>query len=83
MTAPRVQALRARIDELERAGADIQVQLQAAYETLAELAPDDDEDDTYPRPCSNALGHDWEIADPDEGGDGRCYCLNCGADGDA
>ena len=35
--------------------------------------PDEDEDQ-----CA----HEWVVSDPEEGGDGRCYCLNCDADGD-
>lgn len=27
--------------------------------------------------------HSWVIADKDNGGDGRCYCEFCCADGDA
>lgn len=29
-------------------------------------------------PCSNPSGHEWAFSDTD-----RCYCLFCGADGDA
>lgn len=31
--------------------------------------------------CTSADGHEWAIQGDDE--EGRCYCLNCGADGDA
>ena len=45
--------------------------------------PWDDEDDTYPPPCSNPAGHSFVCADEDNGGDGRVYCEWCLADGDA
>jgi hypothetical protein len=40
--------------------------------------------------CSNPEGHEWVCSGTSYGGDderwmgeGRCYCLHCGADGDA
>jgi hypothetical protein len=44
-----------------------------------------DDDEGYPPPCPGREkeGHSWVIADEDNGGDGRCYCEYCGADGDA
>lgn len=41
------------------------------------------DDDGYPPPCPGRKDHSWVIADEDNGGDGRCYCEYCGADGDA
>ena len=40
--------------------------------------PEPGEDDEAEDQCA----HEWVTSDPEEGGDGRCYCLNCGADGD-
>lgn len=47
------------------------------------------EDDGEPR-CTNAAGHEWACSGTQYGGDdesfngeGRCYCVWCGADGDA
>jgi hypothetical protein len=47
------------------------------------------EDDSDP-PCSNKGGHEWEYSGTAYGGDdesyhgeGRCYCVWCGTDGDA
>jgi hypothetical protein len=39
----------------------------------------DGDDDSYPPRCSNPGGHDWVISEETD----RCYCLFCGADGDA
>jgi hypothetical protein len=58
-----------------------------------EAASYDDEpdydDDGYPI-CSNPKGHEWACTGSSYGGDdesyhgeGRCYCIWCGADGDA
>lgn len=33
--------------------------------------------------CTNPRGHSWVTAEEDNGGDGRCYCEWCLADGDA
>lgn len=41
------------------------------------------EDEGYPPPCPGRRDHSWVVADEDNGGDGRCYCEYCGADGDA
>lgn len=47
------------------------------------------EDDGEPR-CTNPAGHEWSYTGTQYGGDdesyhgeGRCYCMWCGADGDA
>jgi hypothetical protein len=42
-----------------------------------------DDDGSYPPPCPGRKDHSWVVADKDNGGDGRCYCEYCGADGDA
>lgn len=39
-----------------------------------------DDDDGYPERCSNPNGHEW--SNPESEAD-RCYCIWCGADGDA
>lgn len=46
----------------------------------------DDDDDA----CTNPGGHEWHLTGTLYGGDdesfhgeGRCYCVHCGADGDA
>jgi hypothetical protein len=51
---------------------------------------DFDDDDSYPPPCTNPAGHEFECTGVAYGGDderyhgeGRCYCIWCGADGDA
>jgi len=50
------------------------------------------EDDFFDEPggCTNPGGHEWEYTgtqyggdDPSYFGEGRCYCIHCGADGDA
>lgn len=51
-----------------------------AAPVLPTVAAVEDEPDP---PCTNSAGHEWVTADRDEGGDGRCYCIWCGADGDA
>jgi hypothetical protein len=50
-------------------------------------AADDLDDDDH---CTNAGGHEWAYTGTQYGGDdesyhgeGRCYCVWCGADGDA
>lgn len=47
-------------------------------------------DDSYPPPCTNPGGHEFECTGTAYGGDderwfgeGRCLCIHCGADGDA
>ena len=47
------------------------------------------DDDGEPR-CTNPKGHEWAYTGTQYGGDdnrwhgeGRCYCIHCGADGDA
>lgn len=49
------------------------------------LVPDDD-----PDACTNPKGHEWAYTGTEYGGDdesyhgeGRCYCIHCGNDGDA
>lgn len=49
--------------------------------------PDDDEPGDR---CTSPFGHEWAFTGSAYGGDddsyhgeGRCYCVNCGADGDA
>ena len=49
--------------------------------------PDADDDE---KPCPNPGGHEWAYTgtayggdDPSYFGEGRCYCIWCGADGDA
>lgn len=37
------------------------------------------ESEGYPRDCTSPTGHEWNSPEENE----RCYCLNCGADGDA
>lgn len=51
---------------------------------VADLEPDD------PDACTNPDGHEFEHTgtayggdDPRWHGEGRCYCIHCGADGDA
>lgn len=53
------------------------------YDNWKLATPPTDEDDGYPPPCIDRNGHSWVVADEDNGGDGRCYCEYCGADGDA
>lgn len=68
------------------------LQLLANQASLADQFVEDfdDYDDSYPPPCSNPGGHEWAYSgtayggdDERWGGEGRCYCLHCGADGDA
>ena len=54
---------------------------------LSAYAPDDFDDE--PR-CTNREGYEWSYSGSAYGGDddsyfgeGRCYCVWCGADGDA
>lgn len=57
---------------------------------LSNFTPDDFDDfDGEPR-CTNPEGHEWAYSGSAYGGDddsycgeGRCYCVWCGADGDA
>lgn len=41
---------------------------------------EDDYDDSYPPPCTDASGHLWVCSDENEE---ICYCATCGADGNA
>ena len=45
---------------------------------ICSYLPEPGEDDEAEDQCA----HEWVTSDPEEGGDGRCYCLNCDADGD-
>jgi hypothetical protein len=65
----------------------------AAAEFIVTVAvpvdPDSFDDDPNER-CTNAGGHEFECTGTQYGGDdesyhgeGRCYCIHCGADGDA
>jgi hypothetical protein len=51
---------------------------------------DDDDDFTDEPACTHPGGHEWACSGTAYGGDdesyhgeGRCYCIWCGADGDA
>jgi hypothetical protein len=58
-----------------------------AHAPAEDLGPEYDEDGE-PR-CYSAKGHEWAYTgtqyggdDPSYFGEGRCYCVHCGADGD-
>ena len=64
----------------------IQTPAQKTAPTLAQLALSDDGPDDR---CTNPGGHEYECTGTAYGGDdesyfgeGRCYCIWCGADGD-
>lgn len=46
----------------------------------AEWEDDQDDDDSYPPPCSEPAGHSWVCRDDNEE---ISYCEHCGADGNA
>lgn len=57
--------------------------------TLQEAAGEEISDDGDAH-CSSPRGHEWAYTgtsyggdDPGFHGEGRCYCIHCGADGDA
>lgn len=62
-----------------------------ALEAAAQAKPADyGDDDSYPPPCTNPGGHEFECTGTAYGGDderwhgeGRSLCIHCGADGDA
>jgi len=52
--------------------------------------PGDPEPDGPDDRCTRQDGHEWSFTgtgyggdDPSYFGEGRCYCIHCGADGDA
>jgi hypothetical protein len=95
MTTELLTALK-NITECAKAGADganMDLWIQQAEAAIAQAegrpAPAYDDDDPYPG-CTNPRGHSWAYSGSAYGGDddsyhgeGRCYCENCGADGDA
>lgn len=84
-----LDAYEARVRELEAEGltrSDAQAVADAEAVSRAEIVEVDGPSDR----CTNPKGHEWAYTGTAYGGDderwhgeGRCYCVWCGADGDA
>lgn len=51
--------------------------IEVADRIIDAVTPERVEGDEPDGSCTDPRGHDWAISDTD-----RCYCMNCGADGD-